>query len=151
MTWADIRDEYAQTDIGLRPLAAKHGVSFNTLKGYAKREQWSQLRAEYRLSMGLESVRRTAARTERRKQDRAVDRIPEVREEQAERVSGVFATAEKLLCAIDQMVDEGKLKSADIKCLTGALKDIKEIQMLQETLAPKIQLIIRDEGAGDEQ
>lgn len=147
----EIRDEYAQTDIGLRPLAAKHGVSFNTLKGRAKREQWSQLRAEYRLSMGLESVRRTAARTERRKQDRVGDRILDVREEQAERVSGVFATAEKLLCAIDQLVDTGKLKSSDIKCLTGALKDIKEIQMLQEVLAPKIELVIRDAGEIDEQ
>lgn len=151
MTWAEIRDEYAQTDIGLRPLAAKHGVSFNTLKGRAKREQWSQLRAEYRLSMGLESVRRTAARTERRKQDRVGDGILDVREEQAERVSGVFATAEKLLCAIDQLVDTGKLKSSDIKCLTGALKDIKEIQMLQEVLAPKIELVIRDAGEIDEQ
>lgn len=151
MTWMEIRDEYAQTDIGLRPLAAKHGVSFNTLKGRAKREQWSQLRAEYRLSMGLESVRRTAARTERRKQDRVGDRILDVREEQAERVSGVFATAEKLLCAIDQLVDTGKLKSSDIKCLTGALKDIKEIQMLQEVLAPKIELVIRDAGEIDEQ
>ena len=38
--WIKIRLEYETTGLAYRKLAAKHGVSFNTLKDKAKRESW---------------------------------------------------------------------------------------------------------------
>ncbi len=49
-----------------RPLEDKHGVSFNTMKKIAKREDWTQMRNDYRLGAGLAAVIRAR---EKREQD----------------------------------------------------------------------------------
>nr|MCR4707183.1 hypothetical protein [Clostridiales bacterium] len=46
--WKAIREEYVVGRLGMRPLAEKCGVSFNTLKDHAAREGWSEKRREYR-------------------------------------------------------------------------------------------------------
>ena len=47
--WKKIKQEYITSEIGMRPLAEKHGVSFNTLKKHAIPEQWALAREQYQL------------------------------------------------------------------------------------------------------
>lgn len=46
--WNKIKHEYITTDIGTRPLAQKHGVSYNTLRNRAAAEHWAQAREQYK-------------------------------------------------------------------------------------------------------
>lgn len=42
--WLTIKTEYINSNISQRKLAEKHGVSFNTLKERANKEQWAMLK-----------------------------------------------------------------------------------------------------------
>ena len=53
--WKKIAHEYITTEIAMRPLAAKHKVSFRTLSDRAKREMWTQKRNDYRLQIAIKA------------------------------------------------------------------------------------------------
>ena len=94
--WEAIRKEYMDSDISLRALARKHGLSHSTLQNHAGRERWAKCRA----AGGQED--------------------PRLRMEQV---------AAKLLRRMERTIDaEEEMDSKDIKAMTGALKEIKEIQ-----------------------
>ena len=145
--WTAIREDYVQGDIGYRPLAEQYGVSFNTLKQVAKRESWAMRREEYRRGLGLE------VQLEREKHRRSRTVQPEPKETetppadkaQVKRANRVFDAADKLLNRIIRMSDDKELKPQDIKSLSGALRDIKEIRMIEDGIAPKIILEIEEE------
>ena len=44
VNWAKIKAEYIAGGISQRKLAAKHGVSFNTLAKRANNEKWAEIR-----------------------------------------------------------------------------------------------------------
>ena len=44
MDWSKIKAEYISGGTSYRKLAAKYGVSFNTLQGVAQREKWVELK-----------------------------------------------------------------------------------------------------------
>ena len=46
INWEHIKAEYLIGGISQRDLAKKHGVSFNTLKDVANKEQWKSLQTE---------------------------------------------------------------------------------------------------------
>lgn len=49
--WNKIKHEYITTEIAMRPLANKHGVSFNTLRNHAVSEKWALAREQYQSSV----------------------------------------------------------------------------------------------------
>ena len=56
--WKKIKQEYITSEIGMRPLAEKHGVSFNTLKKHAIPEQWALAREQYQLTVAQKAVKK---------------------------------------------------------------------------------------------
>lgn len=122
--WTAIREEYITGDIGLRPLAEKHGVSFNTLKDHVKREAWGDDRRAYRLMMGVPVVTpRTTPHTT------AV--VPPDADRQ--RVTRMYeasdAVLEKLLALLDKCS-----RMREVRDAAAALKDIREVQMIRDAL-----------------
>lgn len=61
--WKKIKQEYITTDIAMRPLAEKHGVSFNTLKKHAIPEQWAMAREQYQKTVAQKAVKKYNERT----------------------------------------------------------------------------------------
>ena len=56
--WNKIKHEYITTEIGMRPLAEKYGVSFNTLKKHAVPEQWALTREQYQMTVAKKTVKK---------------------------------------------------------------------------------------------
>lgn len=105
--WTKIRADYIRGGISQHDLADKYGLSYTVIKDRCRKEGWVAQRAEKR--------RKTA--------EKIVDQAADREAKQAERL---WTAADRLL--------ERVMKAADVACtprdirdLTGAVKDIKEI------------------------
>lgn len=136
MDWKRIKAEYIAGGTSYRKLAEKYGVSFNTLKTRAKEEQWYELRQQ--------------------KDHKTTIKIVEsLSDKDAEKAVDIIGVADKLLEKISEMLNTDVYNTQNIKNLTSALKDLKEIKGFkseadareQEARIKKLQ---REAGIGDE-
>ena len=125
--WLKMRTEYVTTDISYRKLAAKYGVSFNTLKGVAGREQWVQLREQARNKIATKAINKEADRTAAR-----YTKLLSVTDLLLEKI-------EHAVRALDDPEILGLVPKASLRGISGALKDIQEIQGLRTELDTKEQ------------
>lgn len=107
--WKRIKAEYAAGGISLRELSDKYGVSFSTIQKRSMEEKWGNLRKKSR----------------RRAEEKLVDSLAE---KEAKRATDIVDVADKLLGKISEMLEEGVYNTQNIKNLTSALKDLKEIK-----------------------
>ena len=107
MDWKKIKAEYIAGGTSYRKLADKYGVSRTTLERKAKEEKWTKLR------------RQTEGKTEAK----IVDSIST---QGAKNAVDVMSVADKLLNRISELID--KSTEGNIKTLTSALKDIRDIK-----------------------
>lgn len=117
--WLKLKTEYITTDTSYRKLAKKYGPSVTQICNRSKAEHWQEQKEQH-----LNGV---FTKTISKEQSKAVDRYT--------RLTNV---ADKLLSKIEMAVDaldeEAALKllsSTTLRSLSGALKDIKEIQSLK--------------------
>lgn len=132
INWNEIKEEYIHGGGSLRFLSDKYGVSYNSLRRIANRDCWKSLR---------------------RKENRETDELKH----------SVDEISRKLLCAIERAAGEldscrivtktkiktqdgeqsteqisfvpgGNVDCKDLKVLTAALKDIRDIQMVRSEL-----------------
>ena len=110
MDWNKLKAEYISGGTSYRKLAEKYKVSFTTLQGVAKREQWVELR--------------------RQAQDKSDTKIVNsVASDIAKKSIKINDVADKLLDKIILLLDEFEgIDSQSIKQLTSSLKDIKDIK-----------------------
>lgn len=158
--WEDIRQDYITGDMGLRPLAQKWGVSFNTLKDRVKRERWSESRREYRLMVGVPlpptthhkvkcGVSPTTGTTAVLEATQYVPG-PSVQITTTKVYEASEAVLDLLLCQLERCRSMREVRDA-----AAALKDIKEIQMIRHALDDEEQRAriakLRAEAMGSEQ
>ena len=121
MDWKKVKAEYIAGGTSYRKLAEKHGVSFNTLKTIAIRENWTDLREQAN--------------------NRSTTKIVEsIVEGNVEHVASIHSVADKLLEKISNtlaMMDV--VDSQSIKHFTSALKDIKDIKGIKSDIDLKEQ------------
>jgi hypothetical protein len=91
-----------------RKLAEKYGVPFGTLRKVAAKEQWTQLRTQTRT-----------------KSDTKIAEA--ISDKEAERAINIIDVADKLLGKITEVLD-GVTTTQDIRQLTSALKDLRDIK-----------------------
>lgn len=130
--WNAIRAEYIGGETQ-RKLAAKHGVSYSTLKQRAKREGWEKQRQDSYRTIGAELPQKTAEAVI----DTAVDNAT-----RAERCRSLLY--ELIEMHAINMRDNGKVRPCDIKHLSGALKDLQTDEPKQvdiEDLSPLVDLL----------
>lgn len=112
--WDDIKTEYITTDIGTRPLAEKHNVSYSTLRKRAEREKWAQKRTQYSAAKGADRI----------KAQLEIDY-----QEYKSLLEAAGLLSSKLCSAVAQLTDADIIKDKrGLKSLTGAMKDLAEIQ-----------------------
>lgn len=111
--WLKIKNEYATTNISYRKLAAKHNVSFNTLQDRAKREDWQSLRTEQHDNITTKTRQKTAERISDQQADFTVD------------MAGLNTLAAQ---RARKWLQDENLKPGELKSVTGALKDISDIE-----------------------
>lgn len=120
MDWKKIKAEYIKGGTSYRKLAEKYNAPFGTLRKVAAKEGWRELRD------------RTRLKTDTRLTDA-------VSTEQANRLARIHKVADDLLIQLESIVSDFKREDLimDKQCLkqiTGALKDIKDIQSLKSPL-----------------
>lgn len=106
MDWKKIKKEYIAGGISYRKLAEKHGVSFSTLEKTARREGWRELKRqadEKTATKAVEAVANQNARFED-----AVDLA--------------------LVAACEYLKTPGRLRAVDLKDVTTALKNIRDLK-----------------------
>lgn len=118
MNWNKIKREYITDESSTyRGLAQKYGVSLSTITRRSKAEDWQGQRIQVKNKVTTKCIEAVA-------------------DEQVERARRLKTVADKLLKKIEDAVDDAdmqellKNKNA-LKQLTGALKDIKDIQMIR--------------------
>lgn len=109
MDWNKLKAEYIAGGTSYRKLAKKYGVSFSSVRFKAEQEKWTDLKAQAQHSANT----------------KIVESIVEDITEQAVSIDNV---ADKLLEKITSMLAHEKLTTQNLKHLTSALKDIKDVK-----------------------
>lgn len=131
LPWEKIRKEYIETSIGMRPLAQKHGVSFDTLKWRAKHEEWSRLRDEYRIETGVQAVSKPRATTK----ITTVTTITTPKGKDVDDAAAIFRIADKALEKAEAYLDAVEmLGPQDLSHVIGALAKAKDIRAIKVAL-----------------
>ena len=116
--WLKIKTEYITTATSYRKLADKHGVPFRTLADRAKSEGWSAARKKHCNDVVTKALRKSA-------------------NQQADKMARFTTVSDKLLNRIERIIEEseeGNITAKDIRSLTAAVKDLKEIQGVRSEL-----------------
>lgn len=120
MDWKKIKSEYIAGGTSYRKLAEKYGVSFSTLRGYAEREKWTDLKAQAQQKADTKIVEIVGGR-------------------EASRSAKILDVADKLLDKISDALNDMVVDSQSIKHITSALKDLKEIKGIKSDIDLKEQ------------
>ena len=113
--WTLIKTEYiTDTTSSYRSLCEKYGVPFSTLKRKAKAEEWTKLRSQAEHKVATKSI------------NQAINK-------KVDRAARLMNVTDKLLIKIEEAVEELStegivLDKSTLKQISGALKDIKDIQ-----------------------
>ena len=115
--WNKIKTEYLTSDTSYRKLAQKYGVNAITIAKKASKEDW--------VSQRQQQANRTLSKTLTALSNRQVNRAARLQE-----------VADKLLKKIEAAVDDYNMEvllvdRQSLRQITGALKDIKDIQMIR--------------------
>lgn len=113
--WTKIKTEYiTDSNSSYRRLAEKYEVSFNTLQCRAKKEGWAKLKRQAQDKITKKTI------------DKDINK-------KVDRATRLMDVTDKLLIKIEEAVEELStegivLDKSTLKQISGALKDIKEIQ-----------------------
>ena len=118
MDWRAIKTEYITDEsTSYRKLAEKYGVSYTSIGEKARKEGWAKERERF--------LNKTLSKT-----------LSAISKKQARQASRLQMVADKLLAKIEEAVDDLSMHElfmdrAALRQITGALKDIKEVQMVK--------------------
>ena len=128
--WVSIKTEYITTQISTRDLANKYGVKYATLRDRSAKEKWSELRAAH--------VSRTVAKTEQK----TAEAISDIRANRiVQLMEGGKLAAGLLVERLHEMHATGKIKTYEVKAITEALKNVRDLYKTDELPADDDPLI----------
>lgn len=111
--WDKIKIDYITSTISYRALAEKWKVHYTNLAKRAKKENWHQQRQQQH--------QQTLTKT-----------LTTITQKEVNRATRLQEAADKLLDKLEQAIEQTPvLTPSSVKAITGALKDIKDIQMIK--------------------
>ena len=113
--WTQIKSEYiTDSKSSYRKLAEKYDVPFATLQCRARKEKWAELKKQTQDNIITKTIDKDT--------EKKVDRMTRL-------LNVTDKVLEKIEVAVEELSTEGiVLDKSTLKQLTGALKDIKDIQ-----------------------
>lgn len=117
--WLALKTEYITTDTSYRKLAKKYGVTAQAIYYKGKAEEWVKQREQYLDGAYAKSIAK--------EETKAVDRYTKL-------TNVADKLLEKIESAVDALDDESLMKLLSptvLRGISGALKDIKDIQSLK--------------------
>ena len=117
--WEQLRVEYISSDISLRGLGRKYGLSPNSIWKRAKDERWNEQREQCQAKV----VQKT---------------VDSISEDKADECTRAFRVASKVMEKIEEYIDKVDLEDEyamkNLKTITSAIKDLKEIGLFRSML-----------------
>lgn len=123
--WIKIKNEYINTDISQRKLAAKHNISFSTLKQRANKEKWNAEKIKQHDKISKEVQQKT---------------IEIITASEADRLTKLLSLADKLSQKIEkaieqlettytsgEVVETGIVDTYKMRQIVQSIKDLKDI------------------------
>lgn len=111
--WKAIKTEYITTNISQRELAKKYKVGARQLAERSKKEKWVEKRKQKSSELTAKMI------------DKATD-------EQVDRYARLMRVSDMALEIVERKIkaceDTEGIKTSDLRALTGAIRDLKEIQ-----------------------
>jgi lambda repressor-like predicted transcriptional regulator len=118
--WIKIKTEYETTNTSYRKIAIKYGVSFNTLKGVAKRESWAKCKIETHHKIATRTLQKTVVKI-------------------ADRNARILNISDKLTGKIEQAIDQLENYIVTNKVTT------RTVTYDSETKKPSKEIIVEEE------
>ena len=119
MNWNAIKTEYITTDTSYRKLAEKYEIHYKVISERGKNEEWVELRSQYQHKT-------------------LTDSLDKISKKESDRAARIRTVADKLLNKIEAMADSIET-AKDLRALSAAMKDLKEIQGVKSDLDTKEQ------------
>ena len=116
--WVEVKTEYITTATSYRKIADKYGINPKDIYLRGRQEGWVDARKEYMDKVTAKAIQK------------AVD-------QQADKMARFTTVSDKLLNRIERLIEEseeGNITAKDIRSLTAAVKDLKEIQGVRSEL-----------------
>lgn len=128
-TPAQLETEYVHGDISQRKLAEKYGVPYSRVAYYAKRNNWTEKRANYRRKVRAKSDAKAAARESDRLAKLGViaDNLVSTLEEAAADRRQFNRVGVKTRAGGYEVVETEVFDSAAFKQVTAALKELTDV------------------------
>ena len=142
--WQAIKAEYITTDTSYRKLAKKYDVGYQAICHRSKEEGWIAEREQYTNKTVSKAIEKISS-----KQAEKLTRINSLADKLLEKLEQAVGELDKVIIVHKEKVEEGNTETtteyreaqdgglvdrAGLRQLTAALKDIKEVQMLQSEL-----------------
>lgn len=127
-----VHQDYITTDLSLRGVAKKHGLSFSTVTRWASEELWSQ--EKDRLILEAEKKLRSALDTQTNRYTGLM----------AERRDRIYSSADKLLDKVNMLLElDEPLCPKDLKSISSTLLDLKLIHNIKDESEQDTDKVIR--------
>lgn len=127
-----VHQDYITTDLSLRSVAKKHGLSFSTVRRWASEELWSQ--EKDRLILEAEKKLRNALDTQTNQYTGLM----------AERRDRIYSSADKLLDKVNMLLElDEPLCPKDLKSISSTLLDLKLIHNIKDESEQDSDKVIR--------
>ena len=114
--WLKIKTEYVTTQISTRDLAKKYGLSHSQIARRSSKEGWAVLRETARNETETLCVQKTIQAVSAFQADRIVQLM-----------EGGDLSARLLIERLNQIAQSGKIKPYEIKAITEALKNVRDL------------------------
>lgn len=118
-TWEKIKYEYITTDISMRGIQKKYGIPFNRIKTKVDNENWNADREEYKAKIKQKSIDLLA-------------------EHNAEECTRAFRIANRVMDKLEECIERidatDDYATKNLKNITSAIKDLKEIGVFRSAL-----------------
>jgi ribosomal protein S15P/S13E len=118
-TWDMLRIEYVSSDVSIRGLEKKHGISYSMIRTRCQNEKWLEQRDAFKREAFSRSVEKVA-------------------EHQSEECSRAFRLASKVMSKLEETIDQinpaDEAATRNLKNITSAIKDLKEIGIYRSEL-----------------
>lgn len=118
--WDQLRLEYiSSTDVSIRGLEKKYGISYSMIRTRCQNEKWLEQRDELK----------------KQAMDKSIDLVSG---HMAEECSRAFRLASKVMDKLEEVIDNIQAEDSDatryLKNITSAIKDLKEIGVYRSEL-----------------
>lgn len=116
VNWNRIKNEYINGDISIKKLAEKYNINVNTLEKRKSKEKWGESKRNQYRKITEKVLKKTEEKIAEQESDYIID---------ISRIN--FKLAKKIEAMVDKD-DDAEFNSRDIKYLTDALKNVRDIQ-----------------------